>query len=380
MKRLIVILLILLLSTVACKRANTEMPNNTFNPKESKIGDTVAGMKVVELQVGEDAPNYSVFAVFKGKATVKGKFVQYEGHDFLGDAIAFEVEEDNSDRLPRLSYDERNAWFVFINREEAIKLLEEYDYEEVTIEIDDYTINYAPTEVVNEASIVRVMEGSKKVNTAPIKTDKEIVDLNFRPQPITKLSYMSYSENWKSIGSKAIKNISGLSEVLINFYNINEYETRLVLQDKNGFVDLGMSFEGDIDGVTLLSTDVNNTGGQELVIMINKGATYMEVNVYDYDGTGWRCILESENIIIVDIDNDGLPNLVTTSMGSLPPYVFLYRWDGYQFLKCDIAADVGSLYVALSLTEEGKNIIHAGDQNSFKLYEYYDGRLYELEQ
>jgi len=163
-KRLFLIVLLTTIILTGCKNPESNL-NNIFNPKEVKIGDEVAKMKVISLETGDDGPNYSVSVTFEGNKTLYGRFVQYENHDFLDNAISFEVDEAKSDKLPLLSYDERNIWFVFRNREEAINLFNEYENDNLTIEISDYTINYAPTEVVNESTLVRVIDGVKNANT-----------------------------------------------------------------------------------------------------------------------------------------------------------------------------------------------------------------------
>jgi hypothetical protein len=167
MKKVVLILLGIIMLIMGCQKPVNEVSDNHFNPKDVKVGDEVAGMKIVELEVEDDGPNYSVFAAFEGKIIISGKYIQYENHDFLGNAISFEVDEESFKKLPILAYDERNLWFVFRNREEAIKRLGDYDNEGLSIEIADYTIHYAPTEVANEASITRVIEGVKKIISTP---------------------------------------------------------------------------------------------------------------------------------------------------------------------------------------------------------------------
>jgi hypothetical protein len=165
MKKVLLVFLILMTFIMGCGRISNSDPNNFFNPKDMQVGDEVAGLSITELEVGDDGPNYSVFALFEGKTIIQGRFVQYKDHEFLGNAISFEVDPSSSNKLPKLKYDDRDLWFVFRNREEAIQLLAGYHNEGLTIEIVDYKIHYAPTEVVNEASIVRVIEGTKKTDT-----------------------------------------------------------------------------------------------------------------------------------------------------------------------------------------------------------------------
>lgn len=173
MKKVWLLFMITGVLIIGCQRVGDTDMNNTFDPTEVKVGDEVAGLRIKELDVGDDGPNYSVVVLFEGRTILKGKFVQYEGHDFLGNAITFEVDETSNEILPKLIYDDRNLWFAFKNREEAIQMLEKYNNEGLTIEIDDYKIHYAPTEVVNEASLVRIIEGTIKPvePTSTIKLD-----------------------------------------------------------------------------------------------------------------------------------------------------------------------------------------------------------------
>lgn len=219
---------------------------------------------------------------------------------------------------------------------------------------------------------------------APIKqedihpTDSNTTEgtpLSFTPQKITTLPYIEFNEKWKSIGSRNVNNISGIDVILLNYYKAND-EVKLILQDRHGFVDLDMPIE-NIEEVQLLAEDVNNDGGNELIVKVNMGATYQAVRVYDYYGENWRCILDTHNLTSMDMDNDGQKELATTSMGSLPPYLYLYKWDGSNFLASDVAKDIGGIYAVIE-KQEGKNLIQAGDAENHKLYRYIDGRLYEV--
>ncbi len=207
-------------------------------------------------------------------------------------------------------------------------------------------------------------------------SEKEIA-LSFEPQPIAELDYIDYNENWQIIEEKTLQDVSGIKEITL--YNFKQDdELRIILKDSKGYVDLDMMLEHETEEVTILASDVNNQADKELVVMVTRGAAYQETKIYDFAVSGWRNILSADNIIIVDMDNDGRPDLASTSMGSLPPYVLLYQWDGGQFLMADVTEDIGCQYTALSLTEEGQNIIQAGASDKYKLYEYYNGRLHEL--
>lgn len=132
--------------------------DNIFDGKQVKVGDTVAGMKIISLEIHpENGEDYDAYISFEGEATVSGKFKHMKDDEFLGDEIVFEVDKESESKLPKLQHDERYVWFTFTNRDAAEKALgPSGSGGTATVTIKNYGINYAHTEIWNTAELVKV--------------------------------------------------------------------------------------------------------------------------------------------------------------------------------------------------------------------------------
>lgn len=216
----------------------------------------------------------------------------------------------------------------------------------------------------------------EKVDNAE-EEENNVIELKFMSMPVEELSPVAYNANWELKGSKSVFNVAGVEQVLVNLYKKDENEINAILQDKHGFYDLGLSLEGEPERLTSQAKDMNRDGALELVLLADRGTTYKEVRIYTYDGEKWKCILATENLIDADLNNDGLTELITTSMGSLPGYVWIYRWAEQQFEKSDVVQDLGVVYAVLT-SIDGKTVIEAGNENNPKYYTYVDGKLLRI--
>jgi len=138
-----------------------EQGGNWFGPEDTRVGDTVAGLKVVRLEHTVWDPSsggFSATVAFSGEVTVSGTYVHYPPeHDFFGGQICFDqVDAATAARLPRLRGDQRRLLFCFENAKEARQALAPAGIGEATVVIDGYTINFRPTDVWNTARLVRV--------------------------------------------------------------------------------------------------------------------------------------------------------------------------------------------------------------------------------
>jgi hypothetical protein len=134
-----------------------EKVSNLFDAREIEVGDQVAGLKVVNIEVqnGEEE-DYDAYVSFEGEATVSGTFKHNLDDEFLDHEISFKVDEEGSDLLPKLAHDERDVWFMFMNHDEAEKALGAAGTEgAATVTIRNYSINYAHTEIWNTADLVK---------------------------------------------------------------------------------------------------------------------------------------------------------------------------------------------------------------------------------
>ncbi|MBT9259711.1 MAG: hypothetical protein KM310_08155 [Clostridiales bacterium] len=137
-------------------------PSNVVPAKDLRPGDTVAGLTVTEVSYYEEQPESGTFGAvvsFAGEVTVTGRYVhQPLENEFSGGEVCMDVDSSTEDRLPRLEGDNRSLWFCFTNRDEAAAYLAPDGIGEATVVIDDYTIDYRPTETWNRATLVKVVD------------------------------------------------------------------------------------------------------------------------------------------------------------------------------------------------------------------------------
>jgi hypothetical protein len=134
-----------------------EEESNLFDARKVKEGDTVAGLKIARVEVDSDEEeDYDAYVDFEGEVTVSGTFKHNLNDEFLDHEISFIVDKESEAKLPKLAHDQRDVWFMFMNHDEAEKVLGAAGTEgEATVTIKNYSINYAHTEVWNTADLVK---------------------------------------------------------------------------------------------------------------------------------------------------------------------------------------------------------------------------------
>ena len=147
---------------VGCSNTNTTVPEEDI-PEENyvfeslQVNDEIASMTVTEA----DFTEISAKVTFKGEVTISGTYKYDPNHEFI-DGVQFIVDEESTKKLPKWVNDERYVWMMFTNDEEVRDVLgiEEGVASEgtLTVVIDDYVINYAPTEIWNMATFVELAE------------------------------------------------------------------------------------------------------------------------------------------------------------------------------------------------------------------------------
>lgn len=137
--------------------AVVEKESNLFDARKVKAGDQVAGLRVTKVEVHNAADDdYDAYVDFEGEVTISGTFKHYLNDDFLDNEITFNVDEKSAALLPMLAHDQRNVWFMFMNRDEAEKELGAAGTEgKATVTIKNYSIKYAHTEIWNTADLIK---------------------------------------------------------------------------------------------------------------------------------------------------------------------------------------------------------------------------------
>jgi hypothetical protein len=142
-------------STGAARRERPATPGIVFDPAAVREGDTVAGLRVAAHDVRRASDGAPVGTVrFQGLVAVRGRTMAHPDPDVADPC--FLADSASSARLPRWAGDARRSWFCFANAADARALLGAPGESRVaTITVDDFTIHYAPSDVVNSARLLR---------------------------------------------------------------------------------------------------------------------------------------------------------------------------------------------------------------------------------
>lgn len=218
---------------------------------------------------------------------------------------------------------------------------------------------------------------------------QKTIDLTFTPVPKTTLKEQLPKKGWIKGKSIYFGNLPEQIESTVHFYIDNNNNPDLkpgngtiygFLEHENKFYELGVVSNYGIDYVEVNLTDRTFDGMKEIHIIGDMGATSRELKIISYNETNqvWENLLTMGNSQFVDLDNDNKEELLAVSMGSLPPFVNIYKWNNDQFEKTDIAEATESLYARIE-TINNEWIIETGLQGSEKitLYKYEKGKLIE---
>ena len=125
-----------------------------FDASRIQVGDTVAGLRVVERQVQRAADGEWVGTVrFAGTIPVHGRTIAHPDYPDVAEPC-FVADEPTAAPLPRWSGDTRRAWFCFENPAMARAHLGAPDPPRAaSIVVSRFTIHYARSDVVNTARL-----------------------------------------------------------------------------------------------------------------------------------------------------------------------------------------------------------------------------------
>jgi hypothetical protein len=146
--------------TVVPHPAGAQRPGLRFDPDTLAPGSAVGELALDSVwrrgpAAGRDADS----AFFAGEITLSGSTVPHPDPDAAEVAVCFEPDPSSAARMPRWVGDERRIWFCFENVGNAAHSLAAPG-EEVgaTVVIDEYRIHYGPSDEVNTARLLEVVE------------------------------------------------------------------------------------------------------------------------------------------------------------------------------------------------------------------------------
>ena len=158
-------------TTAATEAVEADSPDrqdssSVFDPATLAPGDTMAGLRVTSVSFRR-AFEDSVWvgdATFEGEVPVSGRYATHYDCPGVPEACipCFYADTTSTARLPRLSEDERYAWFCFYNSEEAVAAMgspaprrPEPGGRAAEIVIGRYHYVVAYSDVYNEAVFIR---------------------------------------------------------------------------------------------------------------------------------------------------------------------------------------------------------------------------------
>jgi hypothetical protein len=135
-------------------------PPTQFDARTVRVGDTIGGLRVAEVNVQPVATSGAGVAGsvrFSGEAELKGSYRRHFDYPEVK-APCFWLDVESWAKLPRAQGDTRLLWFCFENDAEAVKQLGEIGTEvAATIVVDNYTTNITQSDAWDTARLVRVV-------------------------------------------------------------------------------------------------------------------------------------------------------------------------------------------------------------------------------
>ncbi|MEW8959455.1 MAG: VCBS repeat-containing protein [Moorella sp. (in: firmicutes)] len=215
------------------------------------------------------------------------------------------------------------------------------------------------------------------------------IELSYTPEPVTALETGKPEKGWEEQKAVPLDDVSGQGKALVRLYmrpgpdRERRGEVHAFLEAGGETYDLGIVGSYGLHGVSVQTADKNGDGARELVITGGMGAAYGEMKIIGYDAGKKRWV----KLLVmgtpyggtggVDLDGDGREELVAVSGGSLPGYVWIYRWNGDHFEKADVAGATANLYANIDRLD-GTVWIEAGKPNEPHYYQYRNGRLLQI--
>ncbi len=206
-------------------------------------------------------------------------------------------------------------------------------------------------------------------------------DSHFEPEPPVELKKSELPKGWKQSKTFSVNNVGGFNEVNVklgDFIDSND-EITAFLDAESTYYNIPSIHCNKPDDINMWAQDLNNDGLNELILSAPAGAAYVQTMVIGFDKVAkkWLKLLDSNLLEAVDLDDDGVVEVIETSCGSLPPYVIIHRWNKGQFEKMDVTKATGNDYSMLR-QEYFPPLIISGRPFESYYYRYISGQLKEV--
>lgn len=221
--------------------------------------------------------------------------------------------------------------------------------------------------------------------TEPEENGGETIPLQFSPVPVEALEPTDPPVELVKVKSFGFSSISGSKQVMIHLYvdpqfkqNTTAGEVIVYLEEGGNLYNLGMASDNGVDSVNVVARDSNGDGKTEIEVSGLLGSHYVELKVIGFQRDQWVTLLTTGTAERLDLEQNGKPILVSVSAGTVPGYVWIYRWASDHFEVADVAESTGNTYAHV---EEDENQIYivAGTEDDRNTYTYSAGNLIKQE-
>lgn len=136
-----------------------------FDPDTAQTGRRIGNLTLDSLvrrgpATGQDAD----IALFRGEVELSGSTMRHPDADLSQTSVCFEADSASASRLPRMTGDERRAWFCFSNGDFAAgNLAQPAEVLSAVVVVDSFTIVRGYSDEVNRAHLVRVLGRTRPV-------------------------------------------------------------------------------------------------------------------------------------------------------------------------------------------------------------------------
>lgn len=237
--------------------------------------------------------------------------------------------------------------------------------------------------------IIFITGCDKKIDKVEDKKEEiqqeEIKDITLNFENIEKVALREVipSEQYTKVKTIYLKNLIENKDIPIQLYADKMEEKSNIfafVQDNNKYYEIGNVSDFGLDAIGKIEPiDITKDNTYEILISGGLGATNIGFKIIDFVDNKWVMLLESSNIEFLDLDNDGTNELISSSRGSVPSYVLIYRYNGDNFEVADISKQTNNEYALIIYGENNEYKIETGTKNNPKFYKYERGKLIKEE-
>lgn len=179
---------------------------------------------------------------------------------------------------------------------------------------------------------------------------EDVVELVFNPITIENLQEGQPHEDWKLVDTIALKDFAAklhlYQEEVPDSFNPEGGHIHGFVEHDGKLYQVDQISSYGINSVDIKLMDWTKDGRNEIQISGGLGATYviMKIISFDEETKEWLSLLTMDNPMIIDLDKDGTDELLGVSMGSLPGWVDIYRWNGKDFEMASVTEATGNTY------------------------------------